>query len=166
MARQKSSGTLRALLGAKLPGATSASGRSWSSKLRAMGSGKLRDMYKAMGGASGKEAEAAGGAPAEGDSDFTAELRGLLRELKLEAKLADAQAWCADEEVESLAELARTVKDRAFADSLIARLQIRPGKAKARNLLEVIAERARAQQAEPAKSGRAPHINRQVSDQI
>ena len=108
----------------------------------------------------------AGRAPAEDDSDFTADLRGLLRELKLEAKLADAQAWCADEEVDSLTMLARYVKDKAIADSLIARLQIKPGKAKGRTLLELIAERAPSQ---PAKAGpvqKMSHIKRQVSDQI
>ena len=96
MARQKSSGTLRTLLGAKLPGATSARGTSWSSKLRKMGSDKLREMYKVMGGASGKEGEAAaaefddlGKSGKDGDkaSPLAAGLRELLAPLKLDGKV-------------------------------------------------------------------------------
>ena len=98
-----------------------------------------------------------------GMDEQPADLRGLLREIKLEAKLADAQAWCAEEEVDSLASLAGYVKDKAIADSLIGRLQIKPGKAKARELLELIAKRASSQPAGPVQM---LHVKRQVSDQI
>ena len=84
-------------------------------------------------------------------------------EIKLEAKFADAQAWCVEEEVDSLASLAGNVKDKAIADSLIGRLQIKPGKAKARTLLELIAERALSQPTVPVQMS---HVKRQVSDQI
>ena len=70
------------------------------------------------------------------------ELRSLLRELKLEKKLPVMRAWCDDEEVESVAELGRLVRKKEFKDSLIAKLGLKPGKGKATNLLDVIAERA------------------------
>ena len=101
--RQKSSGTLQRLLGVQLPGATG-SGRHWSTKLREMRSGKLRELYAAMGGGSsrgaggGGAAAAAAAAPSDEDA-FAAELRNLLRGLKLENKLAAMRAWCEEEEV-------------------------------------------------------------------
>ena len=112
MARQKSLGTLRKLLGGQLPGMTR-SGRSWSSKLRAMSSGKLREMYKVMGGASGKEEEAAAD-----DDVLTAGLRQLLKGSgsKLEGKLAEMVAWCRDEDIDTRCCIMR------LASSLLGRI--------------------------------------------
>ena len=120
MARQKSSGTLRHLLGAKL-GGTSGSGRSWSSKLRAMSSGKLREMYKVMGGASGKQAT-----PPADDDVVTTGLRQLLKGSgkTLEGKLAEMVAWCRDEDIETIEML------RDMEDELIEALNLKAGPAK------------------------------------
>ena len=76
------------------------------------------------------------------DTSFTAELLELLRALKLEGKLSVLQEWCKDEEVESFDEFARIVRKKQFGDALVVRLQLKPGRAKAINLLEMIAERA------------------------
>ena len=153
LGRQKSAGTLRMLLGGQLPGATG-SGRRWSTKLREMRSGKLRDLYTAMGGSTRGGGAAAAAAD---DDELNAELRGLLRKLKLEGKLATMRAWCDDEEVDSLADLARAVRRKAFADSLIAKLELKPGKTKALNLLEDI---------EKAGQAEAPPTARQLSGRI
>ena len=130
------------------------SGRRWSTKLREMRSGKLSELYAIMGGSTRGGGAAAAAAD---DDELNAELRGLLRKLKLEGKLAMIRAWCDDEEVDSLAELARTIRRKAFADSLIAKLELKPGKAKALNLLEDI---------EKAGQAEAPPTARQMSGRI
>ena len=51
------------------------------------------------GGGSSSSVGGGGEAAASEDDALNAELRELLRDLKLEAKLADMRAWCDDEEV-------------------------------------------------------------------
>jgi hypothetical protein len=144
MQRQKSSNTLRALLSAAQLSPSTPSGRSWSAKFRSLPSVKVREVYRSMvGGSSSKGSVLGGAAGAEPPGDeFVAELASLLAELRLERKLGAMQAWCEDEEIEAMTELARIVKKKAFADALIAALELKPGKAKAVNLLDLIAERA------------------------
>ena len=84
----------------------------------------------------------------------SAELRGLLRKLKLEAKLGVMRAWCDEEEVESLEDLARWVRKKEYGDALVAKLELKPGKAKASKLLELIAEHATQQPPKQQMSGR------------
>ena len=67
------------------------------------------------------------------------------------------RAWCDDEEVESLEELALSVRRKEFADSLIAKLELKPGKSKALNLLDAIAKAGQAE---------APPTARQMSGRI
>ena len=186
LGRQKTVGTLRRLLGGQLTGATG-SGRRWSAKLPGMRSGRLRELYVTLSGpgsssssgASGGVRGGAGsggggggggggsGAEAATDDELSAALRVLLRGLRLEAKLAMARAWCDEEEVESLSELARTVRRKAFADSLIAKLELKPGKAKALNLLEDIEKAGhRLGHQHQGEAAEAPPATRQMSGRI
>ena len=62
--------------------------------------------------------------------------------------------WCDEEQVESMAELAPLLRKKEFSDALIAKLGLKPGKGKATNLLDRIAERAAQPTLQQQMSGR------------
>jgi hypothetical protein len=151
LGRQKSTNTLRSLLsaGQGVLSPVSPSGKSWSVKFRGMPSFKVREFYGRMTGAGPS------GANADAEEDaFAVELRELARSLKLEEKLAVMREWCDEEEVESMEDLARWVRKKEYGDALVAKLGLKPGKAKASKLLETIAERATQQPLQQQMSGR------------
>jgi hypothetical protein len=150
--RQKSTSKLREFLSAAQLSPASSSGKSWSAKFKSMPSFKVRELYGKMTG-SGSSGGNAGGAD-EDDDPFAAELRGLLRGLKLGEKLAAMCEWCEEEEVESMDDLARWVRRKEYGDALVAKLGLKPGKAKASKLLETIAERAAQPPLKQQMSGR------------
>jgi hypothetical protein len=121
LSRQKTAGTLARLLGRE----TGAS----SSKLREMGSTKLRKMYDTIFGSSSSLVQV------EADtSEEVAGLRAVLKAAKLEKEYAKAVAWCDENGVDSIAFL----KDAGMEDDLVEHLS--PKKAQAKVLTKKLAE--------------------------
>ena len=123
--RQKSSGSLRKLLS---PSYLSASGKhslsmkSLKSKVASMDDKGLSSWYQRVRRLGGSSSGGSSGAVEE----KVPGLRSLLKKAKLEKKLAEAEAWCEQEGVESMSYL----KEVEMEDDLVQALNLKNAQAR------------------------------------
>ena len=119
-----------------------------SSKFREMPSFKVREFYDKMTGGGSSSSVGGGGETAASEDDaLNAELRELLRHLKLGAKLADMRAWCDEQGYDTIAEV---IEGEESEDEFVKSLSMifKPGKAKI--LLKRMKEMAKRAEPKPA----------------
>jgi len=143
---------MRLLLASAQLSSMTASGKSWSTKLRGMPSSKVREMYSKMGGGrSGKGKSGGGGGGGGGgeaaastsrvrgdstesdvdDGELQQSLRELLGGLKLKSKALDTALtqgleWCREEGYESIAMIQEVHEE----EPLLRAMQLKPGQVK------------------------------------